>query len=382
LPIVSLSTDKKYLFDDTVGIYVEGTNGVPLYQCKASETENKNYAQEWERPMYIEYFDKTHAEQFSFGLDVSISWQCSRHIPKKSFKFELDSKYGVKKLEYKLYPTKDINVLKDFKLKPGHRGFEIGEILTTALIEDGNLSVDYQAYRAVQMFMNGDYWGVYNLREAKGTDYLKSNYPEIDDDSIDIIKINYDVKAGDMTAYRTLGGYIREHDLSKDADYQEILTMVDKDSFIDYMSIMIYSGNDDWIYSNNRCWREQKDDAKWRWMIDDVDRGFQEVVIGRDNFDSATKSGLLMTDLFIALLKNSTFKSEFKSRFDTLLSTTFSPTNVELLVDKIVNEKEGYMDLEKSRWGIDLAKFQDYETKLRLFIAQRSAVVKTQLDAF
>jgi len=89
-----------------------------------------------------------------------------------------------------------------------------------------------------------------------------------------------------------------------------------------------------------------------------------------------------MTDLFIALLKNSTFKSEFKSRFDTFLSTTFSPTNVELLVDKIVNEKEGYMDLEKSRWGIDLAKFQDYETKLRLFIAQRSAVVKTQLDAF
>jgi hypothetical protein len=153
LPVVSLSMENTHLFDDTVGIYTVGTNGLLTPPWCGGVVAN--YQQDWDRPVFVEYFDQSHDRALAFGADTAISGECSRKKAKKSFGFELDGKYGTKSLSYKLFAGKNLGKIKDFKVRTSNTGYRVNDILGAQLIEQGGLDIDYQAYRAVQMFMNG-----------------------------------------------------------------------------------------------------------------------------------------------------------------------------------------------------------------------------------
>ena len=377
LPVISLIMDPKYLYDPKTGIYTEGdgTNGIPLDYCASRFTTPVNYAQDWKRPVNFEFFDVNKTSQLSFGADISIAGQCSRLDPKKPFSFELDSKYGTKSLDYQLYQNKKLKKIKDFKLRGGNFGYEIGDTFAALIVEELGLDIDYQSYKTVQMFMNGEYWGIYDIREKKGKGFLKSNYPDIGD--IDLIDRST-IKKGDKIAYDALVDYLDNHDLSNNTYYHHVLSLIDEDSFIDYMAFNIYSGNIDWINSNHRCWKERKDGAKWRWMIDDVDYGFKENV---NLFEALENAGsyYAMTKLFNGLVKNDTFKVKFKSRFLDLLETKLKPSIIRPLLDRINNERKDYIHLEKTNW---LSNYLDNIAEIREFIAVRTNTVKEQLNEF
>lgn len=389
LPVVSLSMDSKYLFDDTVGIYTVGTNGTPHTSCN---NVTANYAQDWDRPVHIEYFDENHTQQFEFGSDIALTGECSRSKTKKSFGFELDGKYGTKSLSYKLFPGKTLGKIKDFKVRTANSGYRIGDELGAQLVEEANLDIDYQAYRGVQMFMNGEYWGVYNIREKKGAESLEANYPNLG--KVDIIKA-FIVKKGDYTAYGQFNSFLNSHDLATNANYQQALGFFDEASFIDYMAFMIYNGNLDWIDGNMRTWKEQKAGAKWRWMVDDVDWGFLSQIdfaghgtaLASNQFDNLKNSDSTtnMVLLFNGLMTNNTFRGKFKTRFNTLLNTVFTPNFMLPIVNKIDNERKDYMHLEKFAGmpaGDYVASYTDYiENDIRRFVRARTATVRAQLEA-
>lgn len=389
LPVVSLVVDPDHLFDPKIGIYIDGdgTNGVPNYRCDSASTEPKNYAQEWERPADLEYFGVNHVSQFILRAGLSISGECSRGNQKKGFSVELDKKFGYKSLNYKLYPSKDISEVNDFKLRPGSFGFQVSDVLAAAIVKSGDLKLDYQAYKTVQMYVNAEYWGLYHFREKKGKDFITSNYPNIDKDDLDIIKNGYIVRAGDINDYDALVDYIasKNTDLSNDADYQEVLTMIDEDNYIDYMSLMIYSSNVDWIDSNLRNWKEKKPGKKWRWMLDDLDSGFYSINVNQNWFTEVNNSSSpdAMIVLFKSLTKNTTFRQKFKARFTALLDTTLSTANMLSLINTIIDERKDYLPLEPVIWdSITSSWINDYVQSLKDFASQRNAIVSSQLDTF
>jgi len=394
LPVISLITDDKNLNDNTIGIYTDGTNGIPLKQCDVTEMTPFNYANEWSRPVDIEYLNPTTgASEFSISADLGISGQCSRKDDKKSFEVELDSKYGTKLLNYKLYQQKDLVPIKDFKLRTGNAGFEIADILAASIVNTGKLNIDYQAYQAVQMFMNGEYWGVYNIREKKGGDYLKSNYPTMSKKKVDIIKNADTVKRGDRKDYDELRNYLRNLDLklTKASDYQYVTDRVDESSFIDYTAFMIYNGNFDWVYSNQRTWKEKKTGAKWRWILDDIDFGFRAFKddnvtsnLETNNFTAlmTDPSGTLLTQLFQSLMTSTTFKAKFKTRFNQLLAVNgaLTPAVINPLVDKIDNERKDY--IFEGMFATPQIEYTKHIQQAKSFVAARSAIVKAQLATF
>jgi hypothetical protein len=390
LPVVSLSIDNKFLYDDMIGIYTIGKNGAYTNGCEVTNAGYKNYMQRWKRPVSVEYFDDKHERVFSFGSNIAISGQCSRNHPKKQLKIQLDDKYGVKSLEYKFYEEKGKQKIRDFRLRPGRKGFEASDILAAKIVADGNLNVDYQASKPIQMFLNGEYWGIYNIRERKGDEYLKSNYTDINKKKLDVLKPD-EVKEGSKKDYEKLLDYITGSH-SKIEKYNRVVNSVDTDNFIDYMSVMIYSANDDWIYSNNRCWKENTKGSKyrkWRWMLDDLDRGFQAELLYSDAFLLAKaqnekykniKWKNLMSEVFKVLLTNQGFKSRFKARFSELLDTTFTPENLHKLIDEI--EITRLNEMPKSAKFNYPNKFNKHLEDLRNFISKRAAIVKKQLASF
>lgn len=389
LPVISLTTDPDHLFDPKTGIYTagDGSNGRPLTQCHSSFTEPRNYAQDWERPAYIEYFGANSLSEFSLTAGLSISGQCSRETEKKSFSVELDKKFGSKSLSYKLFDDKEVAKFKDFKFRTGADGFKVNDIIAAALVKNGVMDIDFQAYRPTQMFVNGNYWGLYNIREKKGSDFITSNYPDIDKDELDIINQGWEARTGDMNDYLSLRNLLHSLnlDLSNDADYQQVIAMIDEDNFIDYIALMIYSANNDWLGSNQRSWKEKKAGAKWRWMLDDVDGGFRNPSVNSNKFDdlmSPTSPDVLVS-LFQGLTKNATFKQKFKARFIALLDSTFTSANMLTVIDAKIGLRRDYIPLETPIWNsVRIDWFNLHEQSLKDFANARNSIVRSQLNAF
>jgi len=384
LPVVSIALDPKYLYDDMVGIYVDGKNGKPLPGCMHNDSAPHNFAQKWERPAYLTYFDKSHNELFTIGSNIAISGQCSRYNRKKSFKLKLDSKYGTSSIKAKIYPDKNIKKIKDFKLRTGNRGYEIGDILAASLASNGKLDVDYQSFKTVRVYLDGEYWGVYNFRETKNANFIKNNHPKVDKDKLDIIKNSLIVKEGSLDEYKKLNNI---------STPSELKSVVDVDNFIDYVAMMLYSGNEDWSYSNCRVWRENKPGAKWRWMLDDLDEGFNNYnALTADNLngdDGIRSEDHELAHIFNTLMSDPAIKAKFKQRFYHLLDTTFSPENVNNLANAIFAQRAQYVpSQEPKKWfqegdyNVLTNDYVEYKNAVHEFANKRRDIVRAQLDSF
>ena len=154
------------------------------------------------------------------------------------------------------------------------------DVLLTSLMEDSNL--DIQAYRSVASYLNGEYWGLYNIREKINEHYLASLH-NLDPDEINIVELNGEVIHGDNEAYLNMVSFVSNNSLSSSENYQQIADQIDIDNYIQYQVAQIYYDNRDWPGNNIKFW--QPTGGKWRWILFDTDFG-----AGTWNVDAATST--------------------------------------------------------------------------------------------
>jgi len=382
LPIISLSLDSKYLYDDYVGIYVVGKNGAYIDGCGVTSSGDKNYAQNWKRAVKVEYFNIDHQKEFSFGADLSIAGECSRNNAKKEFQIDLSSKYDTSSIRYKFFENKSDKTLQSFRLKTGSKGYEVGDLLTSYLVYDGFLNVDFQGDKPVQIFINGEYWGIYNMRESKDLEFISSNYSSVDTKNIDIVKV-WEAKAGDMSDYNALLSYLRGS--HSDAEkYNRVTQSVDIESFIDYLSVMIYSANSNWA-DDNTCWRSKDKNSpynKWRWIIGDVNMGYKYSQVQNNTYQTilSPNNHTLLSEVFKTLVKDSSFISSFKRRFRDLINYTYTPENVLSVLDSMVDKRKYEMS-DSGKYNYP-TKFNTHIEDVRDFINKRNDLMIKGLEDF
>jgi len=218
------------------------------------------------------------------------------------------------------------------------------DALNHELVSDRNIGT-LQAF-PVTVFLDGEFWYNNILREKYNEDYLSEKY---DVESNDV----YLTEGIPEEIYRFVG----EHDLSRDADYEEFCNMVDIQSYIDYLATNIYVCNMDSSESKNcRLWRTLSDsnesysDGKWRFLLYDTDSvewnniAFYGSV--RYNIDSFSQNkeyaGIAYNQepLYKALRVNEDFCRQFVLTFMDL-------ANVNFAVDKV--------EQEIAKWGRDMS---------------------------
>jgi len=399
LAVVSIATDRKYLFDDQIGIYTTGTNGASSFGC-TQEDFKANYFQDWSRPAHIEFFDEEKNPGFSQEIELAVSGSCSRIIPQKSLKITADGKYGNKKISYKLFENKPFTEYKGFKLKSsGQDWFQtmIRDPFLHRVIKD-DLDVDYQDYRPCVVFINGEYYGIHNIREKKNRDFIVQNHPGVKKKKIDLLYDNGGVKKGSAKNYIDMIEYIENHDLGIDENYQEVASRMDIENYIDYMIAETYYLNQDWPYTNVRFWRENKEGAKWRWIFEDQDVAFGpwddpmdinifEFITSVENLTYANP--LWSTFLFRSLIKNAGFKARFKEKYYNYLNSVFQPDRMHEILDEIVSKIEPQMQRHIRRWrGTYEETIESFEmwryylAHMRDMIDTRNQRVRLELEAF
>jgi len=340
LSVISLIIDPKDLWRKRKGIYAN-------YQRRGMEV-----------PAYVEYFDTTSLGEFKLGFRKSaktrIAGKTSRRQPKKSFAFFAtnDDNEG-ERFEYPVFDDKDISsfgglwVRADATSGRNVSDLWVGERFKNELIYEinnqmkGNL--DMQAYEPVSVFLNGKYWGLYNLMERKGKDFIFNNHKEKD---VDVLTAeDAKVVSGNISEYDQMISYIAQNDITTDSVYNEICKLIEIDSYIDYWVNETYSGARD-INVNIRFWKSEAPNSKWKWISYDQDSWYTSQ-------EKSLKYYLGKGKVFLLgrLMKNSTFRIKWINRMCDYLNSGFKGENIISLVDSITSRIETEVIRDKERWA-------------------------------
>ena len=139
------------------------------------------------------------------------------------------------------------------------------------------------AYTPSALFLNGEYWGIHNIREKFNTHYFFENF-NADPDNIDHLEYTSTdhgtqmmVIEGDIDHYNSMIDHILNNDLDQPGVYDQLKELMNIDSFIDHLVTILYSANTSWGH-NREWWRPRTYTGKWQWLIVDIDRGFNLVL--------------------------------------------------------------------------------------------------------
>ena len=269
LPVVSIITNKKYLKDPTIGIYVDGN-----YM-----SGKKNYEFNWRRPINIEIFDKEDKKSVINQLcETRIAGGATRSNARKSLAVYANKRFGTKHFEYEFFPDQKpgIKAQKSFMLRNAGNDFDY-LYMRDAIIQRSmaqHVDLDWQAWQPAIIYINGDYQGMLNIRERSNEDNIWANYQKLED--IDMIEISQDnsrmveeLKAGSWDNYNAFKDFYREqgHTLK---EYEE---WMDCDEYINLMVMNLYFNNQDFPGNNVVLWRPTAEGGRWRWIAKDTDFG-------------------------------------------------------------------------------------------------------------
>ncbi len=373
LPVLSITMATYHLWDINVGIYVEGDQ---IDTCNFYPYPCANYWQGWVKPAYVEYFgqDKQLKVAQNAGIEITGGW--SKANPKKGFLLQFDhDDYGDGKVkDWPLMPDKPtVTTWKNLHVRPGgnglHSQFGHDAWIQKAMKETHN---DYIAYQAAHVFLNGQYWGVYELREREDKHFIRYNYG-VDKDSVDVIRFPessnfygisnyYAVQAGSDSIWKQT--VRRMHDANpKDAGFYGLIDAeFDLDNYIDYFAVQTFIGNNDWLgpwFNNIRVWRPQTLTGKWRYMLWDLDGSMGEQWDDRytpcfDNIQYARHPDGWVIEhswMFDKMCQNPQFQEQFARRYVDLLNTVLSPAHLTEVANEIRDGVEPDIIRNFLRWG-------------------------------
>ena len=223
----------------------------------------------------------------------------------------------------------------------------------------GEMEVDHQAFQPVKVYLNGEYWGIHNMREKLNEHYLRAHH-QIDPESVNILEGAGHPLTGNDDSYREMIEFIEFHNLGHSSNYELAKSMIDIEEFIDYYILQMYIANKDWPGNNIKFWQSQVPGSVWRWLLYDTDFGFgiwdftineDMVAFCMEDRGPGWPNPPWSTLMFRKLINNPEFKKRFLQRTITHLNTTFRPERVAFVVDSIADIVRPGMQQHLRRWG-------------------------------
>ena len=343
-PIVSLITDDKYLFNKKTGMLVKGTGSIP------------NYARGLEYPVHIEYFGLDGVQQISQTGTMTCSGHSARINSQKSIALYARKAWGADQFAFNPFPTRNYSGYKSLLLRSTNSdayATRLRDIVASSLAEGQGIL--YQDHVIIQVYINGRYWGHYNLRE-KINKYFVAQYEgvteEKDIDNIDILaRTGTDefLQNGDNKDWLELCDFCKKNDLNDPANLAWVEERLDIDSLFTHASFEIILGNID--FTNVRIYRVPG--GKWKYLLFDVEacwRNMDPTPIEYYIKPLNAKIQGFRHEPLNALLKVPEMKARFLRRVSELLSTVFRWDNVEAKFTKVIDVLEPILPRHIERW--------------------------------
>ena len=371
LPVLSLITDPDNLWDSETGIY-------------------KNYkktGRAWEREVQDVYF-KNQNLQFDLQSGIRIQGSSSRSRSKKSFRLFFRKGYGADRLEYDLFNLPKVRSFKNIVLRSGYD--DDIQMSSGTLLRDPVCSEIYNkmgqltsAGNFATLYLNNDYWGVYNLRESINEYFIQDHTGYEDLDLIRFDKRGPELKFGTWDAWNDFWNFVETSDFTQDDAYAEARNRIDIDELLALQAFVQCVQYRSWGWGVS-TYKKKSPQGKWRYTIWDMDRALSNVSWnGFTNYNDTYGSGgeLWANLLMKKLLMNPDFKNRFINRVSDYLNSYCLSDKVIFIIDSLAAIIEPEMPNEVERWNSSLSRWQNNVQSLRNFASQRPQVVRDQMHS-
>lgn len=371
IPVASVIAEPKFFWDSTLGIYQNNWKGKTA-------------------PVSIQYFYGSNL-QFNIDAGAKIGGFNIWRFAEKPLNISLDSDYGQNLLNYKLFDNKLIASFTSFEFRNGGDNWPttlLQDAMTESLLKD-HMKNGCQAYRPINVYINGEYWGIHNLRERFDGYYFNQNFGA-DPNNYEHLRtdllgpdghLGMRAEMGSLDGYNSMIAYAAGNDLSIEANYKYMQSLMDIDSFIDFLVGEIYVCNTSWRH-NREWWRLLKDDTKWYWLLPDIDRGFNINNTSQNILDDIVSE----YDLLKALLQNTKFKNRFIQKFAAHLNSTFKFERVAGIIDSLSAVIEPEMQRHIDRWASEggigsMTAWLNNLQNMKSFSSQRISILYNQINS-
>lgn len=411
LPVISLSVQEDAFFDFEKGIYVAGSDFENWRSANpqgiADGGISANYhrsGDEWEVPAHIELFDSTGSRWLGQNVGVRIHGNWSNANPFKSLRIYARNEYGKSTLDYPFFESRPYQSYKRIILRNSGNDIWYTLFRDAALQEMvSHMQFETQAFQPSVLYLNGEYWGIHNLRERVDKYFLSAKFG-VNEEQLDILEGNMAVDEGDNSHYAAMMDYLLANGAGEATHYNRVKEMMDMESYRDYMISEIFMANTDWPGNNIKYWRLQTPeylpeagpgrDGRWRWILFDADFSFgiyrpEEYSLDMMRFTTRADgpdwpNPPWSTLLFRKLLENEEFKTGFIIRFCDQLNTAFLPGVVHGIIDGMQAAIEPEMERQMGRWKIpsSLNSWYNNITLMKNFAGKRPAYARSHLQSY
>ena len=240
-PTLSIVTDQADLTDASRGIY----------------TNPARSGSEWERSASIELIDGAAGFQINGGLRIKGGYSRTPDNPKHSFRLKFGTEHdGL--LQYDVFGSKlngvttDVFTELDLRAEQNgswHEGSSGETMLRDVWLRDSQAAIGDPSTRSrwVHLFLNGQYWGLYMLKDRPTAGYAAQRWGGATTD-YDVIKhaddYGFEVQDGDDAEWRLVWRAIADQVIT-DGEYATITSLVDLPNLADFMLLNMGAGNRD-----------------------------------------------------------------------------------------------------------------------------------------
>ncbi len=314
-----------------------------------------------DRQGYVEIFSQeTKKPYISQGIKMDLMGDYSLDMPQKSFKIRAQAALGEKYFNYPLFPHRSYTYYKSFTLRNSGNDnvwTRVADGVQTRLIDkyldSPILTLDW---KPVVVYLNGEYWGHYNMRERKdrfsiaqheGLDLEKDKETY---EKMNILRAGWSTVQGSNSEYRAMLKKFAELKPNSSAkDLQYIYDHIDVDSYIEWFAIKMFFGDSD----PGNIMFYQLPGGKWKCLMFDLDYG-----IFNSKFDSP-KSYLkpkgmgqqnINNTIFRKMLEADGIRDQFLTRLGVIYQTLSSDVMIQML-EECIAIVQPELPRHYSRWA-------------------------------
>ncbi len=385
-PILTYTADPDEMFDPVIGIY-------------------PNYLEDIEIKANAELWEPDGSLAFNMLFESEVQGTGSASLPQKPLALKAKASVGGATIPYQVFPDLPYTEYRSLTLRNSGQDWNITmfrDALAASLVatvdDVGTIirtpDVFMQGYRPGVMYLNGDYYGIHNIRERIDKRYLKVHF-NLDDNEVDFLENKSEVKEGDLVEWDIFETFLENNNLSSDANYQYVKDNMDVTHYADYIAFNLYIDSQDWPGNNNRRWRKRTAGEKWRWISWDLDFSFGLFVPGQPynsgDFNYNTLGRLMdlggynwptpdwSTLLFRRLIENDEWRTDFINRMADQLNVLYTPARINNRIDDFVTTYTPEIQAHFDEWAAGYQTWDEDVQKLRDFANGRAGVMRNHM---
>jgi hypothetical protein len=355
LPSVSIVMDRGDLFDSNHGIYANPQKtGIS-----------------WERSASIEWIDPDPEKRFQIDCGIRIQGGWNRRpeeSPKHAFRLVFNRRYGAGRLIYPLFGA-GVSEFETLVLRGGCNNTWLhwsgeerkrGDYIRDQWMRDTLAAMGHASARGrfVHLYLDGLYWGIYNLVERPSAPFLAAHFGGAPKD--------YDCRNGDHLLEGTDNAWqnlmrVANKGVTGRRRYEVVENLVDLPQFIDYMLANLYGANQDWDRSSNwYAGRRRRPAGKFEFFVWDGERTLE----GLDANILDTNDDQSPTRLFQRLRENEEFRQAFADRVQKQLfgNGALTPKAAGARYQFWADQLDSAIVAESARWGNYRRDVHPYKT--------------------